>query len=225
MCQLADHPDRVLIKHAEEVENNLVCALCDEEVEEAIKSRCHHSFCRLCVTKYINSHDDAPPPECPQCHIPLIIDVKLSAIEADFSLMQKHSIINRIDMLSWRSSTKIEAHLEELYKSRPKNGLSSSMSPTQREATIKHFMENVEVAVFLVGLKAGGVALNLIEVSQAFFMDTWWNPSVEWQAANRIHSIGQNREKKAQMIQATVGGDSTTMDRLTPSDMQCLFQN
>ncbi|KAL7273582.1 DNA repair protein rad16 [Rhizina undulata] len=276
MRQLADHPDLVLRKHAEEGQNNLVCALCDEEAEEAIKSRCHHTFCRLCVTKYINSYDDTAPPECPQCHIPLNIDVTQPAIEADYSLIKKHSIINRIDMSSWRSSTKIEALVEELYKSRSKNCtiksivfsqftsmlqlvewrlhragfktvmLEGSMSPTQREATIKHFMENVEVEVFLVSLKAGGVALNLIEASQVFIMDPWWNPSVEWQAADRIHRIGQNRvctitrliiedsiesrivelqEKKAQMIQATVGGDSTAMDRLTPADMQFLFQN
>lgn len=37
-------------------------------------------------------------------------------------------------------------------------------------------MNNVHVTVFLVSLKAGGVALNLTEASTVFLMDSWWNP-------------------------------------------------
>ena len=37
---------------------------------------------------------------------------------------------------------------------------------------------NVEVTVFLVSLKAGGVALNLTEASRVYLMDSWWNPAV-----------------------------------------------
>lgn len=69
------------------------------------------------------------------------------------------------------------------------------MSPQARDATIKHFSEetfdrdgflltrmnlvnNVGVVVFLVSLKAGGVALNLTEASRVYLMDSWWNPAV-----------------------------------------------
>lgn len=34
--------------------------------------------------------------------------------------------------------------------------------------------------VFLMSLKAGGVALNLTAASMVAIMDPWWNPSVEW---------------------------------------------
>lgn len=37
-------------------------------------------------------------------------------------------------------------------------------------------VNNVHVTVFLVSLKAGGVALNLTEASTVFLMDSWWNP-------------------------------------------------
>jgi DNA repair protein RAD16 len=37
---------------------------------------------------------------------------------------------------------------------------------------------NVGVTVFLVSLKAGGVALNLTEASRVYLMDSWWNPAV-----------------------------------------------
>jgi len=39
-------------------------------------------------------------------------------------------------------------------------------------------VKNVEVTVFLVSLKAGGVALNLTEASRVYLMDSWWNPAV-----------------------------------------------
>lgn len=71
------------------------------------------------------------------------------------------------------------------------------MSPQARDATIKHFsmchslpisidllicalVNNVDVTVFLVSLKAGGVALNLTEASRVYLMDSWWNPAVRY---------------------------------------------
>jgi DNA repair protein RAD16 len=37
--------------------------------------------------------------------------------------------------------------------------LEGGMTPQQRDATIQHFMKNSNVTVFLISLKAGGVAL------------------------------------------------------------------
>ena len=79
-------------------------------------------------------------------------------------------------------------------------------------------MNNVHVTVFLVSLKAGGVALNLTEASTVFLMDSWWNPAVEYrkdsrffhypqplptalpEAMDRIHRLGQHRPVKAVKI-------------------------
>jgi hypothetical protein len=41
-------------------------------------------------------------------------------------------------------------------------------------------VNNVHVTVFLVSLKAGGVALNLTEASRVYLMDSWWNPAVRF---------------------------------------------
>lgn len=54
-------------------------------------------------------------------------------------------------------------------------------------------MTNPDCEVFLVSLKAGGVALNLTEASRVFIVDPWWNPAAEWQSADRCHRIGQKR--------------------------------
>jgi hypothetical protein len=37
---------------------------------------------------------------------------------------------------------------------------------------------------------------NLTEASMVFMMDSWWNPSVEYQAMDRIHRLGQKRPVK-----------------------------
>jgi hypothetical protein len=41
-------------------------------------------------------------------------------------------------------------------------------------------VNNVGVTVFLVSLKAGGVALNLTEASRVYLMDSWWNPAASF---------------------------------------------
>lgn len=280
MRQMADHPDLVLRRHAanNDGESTLVCQICDDEAEQALRSKCHHTFCGMCIKEYcegwVGAEEDL---ECPVCHVPLSIDLTAPPIKAEPNLTKKGSIINRINMDGgWRSSTKIEALVEELYKLRSDRQtiksivfsqftsmldlvewrlnragfqtvkLQGSMSPSQREGIIKHFMETPSVEIFLVSLKAGGVALNLCEASQVFILDPWWNPSVEWQSGDRVHRIGQHRpvkitrlviedsiesriielqEKKASMISATIGQDDAAMNRLTPADMQFLFVN
>ena len=54
---------------------------------------------------------------------------------------------------------------------------------------ILFLVNNVHVTVFLVSLKAGGVALNLTEASRVYLMDSWWNPAVSpLLSASRLHS-------------------------------------
>lgn len=279
MRQLADHPDLVLKKISSGNDSSvIVCQLCDDVAEEPIESKCHHRFCRLCIKEYVESFmEENSRLICPVCHIGLSIDLSQAALEVDMESFQKQSIVSRLDMQgNWRSSTKIEALVEELYHLRSDRRtiksivfsqftsmldlvewrlkragfqtvkLQGSMSPTQRDETIKYFMDNIHCEVFLVSLKAGGVALNLCEASQVFILDPWWNPSVEWQSGDRVHRIGQHRpvkitrfciedsiesriielqEKKATMINATINQDEAAINRLTPDDLQFLFNN
>ena len=48
--------------------------------------------------------------------------------------------------------------------------LQGTMTPEARNRTIQHFTSRQECTVFLLSLKAGGVALNLIEASRVFVM-------------------------------------------------------
>ncbi|KAL4955042.1 SNF2 family N-terminal domain-containing protein [Aspergillus filifer] len=276
MRQVANHPDLILKKHAEGGQNVLVCSICDEPAEEAIRSRCHHDFCRRCVKDYIQSFDTDSVVDCPRCHIPLSIDLEQPDMEQHEDHIKKNSIVNRIRMEDWTSSTKIEMLVYELYKLRSKKQtvksivfsqftsmlqlvewrlrragfntvmLDGTMTPAQRQKSIDYFMNNVNVEVFLVSLKAGGVALNLTEASRVFIVDPWWNPAAEWQSADRCHRIGQRRpcvitrlciedsvesrivmlqEKKANMINGTINKDQgEALEKLSPEDMQFLFR-
>ena len=55
------------------------------------------------------------------------------------------------------------------------------MAMEQRDRMIHAFTNNPDVRVFLMSLKAGGVALNLTAASHVMLMDPWWNPAVEQQ--------------------------------------------
>ncbi|OAL02708.1 hypothetical protein IQ06DRAFT_292039 [Phaeosphaeriaceae sp. SRC1lsM3a] len=277
MRQVANHPDLLLKKKsAEGAQNVYVCNICDEPAEDAVRSRCHHEFCRACVKDFMDTCEaSGTDADCPRCHIALTIDFEQPELEQDEDCVKKTSIINRIKMENWTSSTKIEMLVYDLYKLRSKKQtlksivfsqftsmlqliewrlrragfntvmLDGSMTPAMRQKSIDHFMTNPDVEVFLVSLKAGGVALNLTEASRVFIVDPWWNPAAEWQSADRCHRIGQKRpcvitrlciedsvesrmvalqEKKAAMIAGTVNNDKVAMDRLSPEDLQFLFR-
>ncbi|KAG8796960.1 DNA repair protein rad16 [Serendipita sp. 411] len=281
MRQMACHPDLVLkskknMEFAADVVETAVCRLCNEIAEDAIESKCHHIFDRECIRQYVEASIGIKP-ECPVCHLPLSIDLEAEAIEISGESVNKarQGILGRLDLDEWRSSSKIEALVEELSSLRNQDRtvkslvfsqfvnfldliafrlkragfnicrLEGTMTPQARDLTIKHFMNNVDVTVFLVSLKAGGVALNLTEASRVYLMDSWWNPAVEFQAMDRIHRLGQHRpvqaiklviedsiesrivqlqEKKSAMVEATLSTDDSAMGRLTPEDLSFLFR-
>ena len=49
-----------------------------------------------------------------------------------------------------------------------------------------------DARIFLISLKAGGTGLNLTAADIVIHYDPWWNVSVQNQATDRTHRIGQN---------------------------------
>jgi SNF2 family DNA or RNA helicase len=62
----------------------------------------------------------------------------------------------------------------------------------QREDVIRTFKQDAGHSVLVLSLRAGGVGLNLQDASYVFHFDRWWNPSVERQAEDRSHRLGQD---------------------------------
>ena len=61
-----------------------------------------------------------------------------------------------------------------------------------RETPVKRFQAG-EVPIFLISLRAGGTGLTLTAADTVIHYDPWWNPSVEAQATDRAHRIGQDK--------------------------------
>ncbi|MCK5818447.1 MAG: DEAD/DEAH box helicase [Psychromonas sp.] len=64
---------------------------------------------------------------------------------------------------------------------------------TKNRSEIIDRFQAMEVPVFLISLKAGGVGLNLTAADTVIHYDPWWNPAVENQATDRAYRIGQDK--------------------------------
>ncbi|KAG0215198.1 hypothetical protein BGX33_001363 [Mortierella sp. NVP41] len=71
--------------------------------------------------------------------------------------------------------------------------LDGTMQRNDRTAAMVNFKERANCSVILISLKAGGVGLNLTSAQRVYLMDPHWNPSVESQAIDRIHRLGQTK--------------------------------
>ncbi len=112
-----------------------------------------------------------------------------------------------------------------------------------RATPVKRFQKG-EVPLFLISLKAGGTGLNLTAADTVIHYDPWWNPSVENQATDRAHRIGQDKPvfvykmiaegtveerilelqgKKAGLAAALFGDKPGAAAKLTPEDLQWLM--
>lgn len=63
---------------------------------------------------------------------------------------------------------------------------------------------NGDKDLFLVSLRAGGTGLNLTGGDTVILYDSWWNPAIEDQAADRVHRFGQ--KKSVQVIRLIMKG-------------------
>ena len=113
-----------------------------------------------------------------------------------------------------------------------------------RRTPITRFQNN-EVPLFLISLKAGGTGLNLTAADTVIHFDPWWNPSVENQATDRAHRIGQEKPvfvykliaagtveerildlqaKKAHLAAALFGESPAAAASLSPDDLKWLME-
>lgn len=262
---------------AVDTRNDIKCGLCNDPEEDTVVTSCGHAFCKPCLIDFGASMGQN---SCPSCSKPLTVDFtsnkdgKEQRSKTTIKGFRSSSILNRIQLDDFQTSTKIDALREEIrfmierdgsakaivfsqfssfldliHYALKKSGvhcvqLDGSMSMGARDAAIKIFTEDPSCRVFLMSLKAGGVALNLTVASHVFLMDPWWNPAVERQAQDRIHRIGQYKpirivrfiientieerilklqEKKELVFEGTVGGCSEALAKLTEADLRFLF--
>ncbi|KAJ6343399.1 hypothetical protein OIU76_005189 [Salix suchowensis] len=284
--QAVDHPYLVVYSKTSALKGgNMVdldsaknaCGICHEPAEDPVVTSCAHGFCKTCLLDFSASFGEV---SCPVCSKSLTVDFTGNVDAGDQTAktnikgFRSGSILNRVQLDDFQTSTKIEALREEIRYMAERDGsakgivfsqftsfwisyitlskksgiscvqLVGSMSLAARDAAIKRFAEDSDCKIFLMSLKAGGVALNLTVASHVFLMDPWWNPAVERQAQDRIHRIGQYKpirivrfvientveerilqlqEKKELVFEGTVGGSSEALGKLTEADLRFLF--
>ncbi|RVD91203.1 nucleotide excision repair protein [Tubulinosema ratisbonensis] len=234
-----------------------VCGYCFEQPDDPIVTKCKHLFCKNEVELFDG--------ECPICKTKLSLDFSDSN---EILKMLNEKMAVKFNPSEWFSSSKIEKLLEILSNTSGKSVIFSQYTSfleivrwklersgfktvclygstplTQRSAVIEKF-NKTDVNIFLVSLKAGGLALNLTTATSVFIMDLWWNPAVEHQAIDRIHRIGQNRpisvykfimkdtveekvlilqEKKEALASTAIDFDENAFNKLSEDDLEFLF--
>lgn len=226
---------------------------------DQVKSACGHHFHRLCIQELLETAPaSAGTLGCPVCYSALTVDMAqvmsevasvtpsaVSALSSPSTLpelpveappaptqtaAQRKSILSRIKVSEFQSSTKIEVLIQELttaFEAGPddkaivfsqftnmlelvdfrlkKEGLrcvllTGSLTMEARHNILTAFNSDPSLRVILISLKAGGEGLNLQIANHIFLMDPWWNPAAEMQAIQRAHRIGQTKHVRAVRI-------------------------
>lgn len=105
--------------------------------------------------------------------------------------------------------------------------------------------EQNDTHLFLISLKAGNTGINLTAADYVFLFDPWWNESVQQQAIDRAHRIGQLKKvmaykmickdtieekilqlqgRKKKLSESLIRSDSDFIRTLDEEDIKWLFQ-
>ncbi|CZK08139.1 DEAD/DEAH box helicase [Legionella pneumophila serogroup 1] len=133
--------------------------------------------------------------------------------------------------------------IEELLIVRQYDYLKLTGQTQNRQALVDQFQQG-DTPIFLISLKAGGTGLNLTRADTVIHYDPWWNPSVEDQATDRTHRIGQEspvfvyklitsgtveeailgmQEKKRQLVEGILSTDASRSMVLSEEDLNQFF--
>jgi len=72
--------------------------------------------------------------------------------------------------------------------------LDGSTKLEDRRDTVADFQSDSSIFVFLLSTRAGGLGINLTSADTVIFYDSDWNPTIDSQAMDRAHRLGQTRQ-------------------------------
>ena len=118
--------------------------------------------------------------------------------------------------------------------------LDGSTNLQDRRYMVDEYQRNDNIFAFLLSTRAGGLGINLIAADTVIFYDNDWNPTMDEQATDRAHRIGQTkpvtvyrlvtrgtveekivkRAKQKQNVQSTVYGDTFKMKEVVSMVME-----
>lgn len=72
--------------------------------------------------------------------------------------------------------------------------LDGSSTIMDRRDMVKDFQNRSDIFVFLLSTRAGGLGINLTAADTVIFYESDWNPTLDLQAMDRAHRLGQTRD-------------------------------
>lgn len=72
--------------------------------------------------------------------------------------------------------------------------LDGSTKLEDRRDTVADFQTKSDIFVFLLSTRAGGLGINLTAADTVIFYDSDWNPTIDSQAMDRAHRLGQTKQ-------------------------------
>ncbi|ORY09922.1 SNF2 family N-terminal domain-domain-containing protein [Clohesyomyces aquaticus] len=72
--------------------------------------------------------------------------------------------------------------------------LDGSTKLEDRRDTVADFQSRPEIFIFLLSTRAGGLGINLTSADTVIFYDSDWNPTIDSQAMDRAHRLGQTKQ-------------------------------
>ncbi|MFA9558562.1 SNF2 helicase associated domain-containing protein [Evansella sp. AB-rgal1] len=118
-------------------------------------------------------------------------------------------------------------------------------TPSRDRVELADRFNNGEKDLFLISLKAGGTGLNLTGGDTVILFDSWWNPAVEEQAADRVYRFGQKnvvqvtklittgtieekihklQEQKRELLDRVIQPGETMISSLSKEDIEELLE-
>merc|ERR1740128_246553 len=99
-------------------------------------------------------------------------------------------------VLIYSQMTRIIDLLEEYmwYRKWTYMRLDGSSKISDRRDMVADFQTRSDIFVFLLSTRAGGLGINLTAADTVIFYDSDWNPTVDQQAMDRAHRLGQTKQ-------------------------------
>ncbi len=72
--------------------------------------------------------------------------------------------------------------------------LDGSTKLEDRRDTVHDFQTQPDIFIFLLSTRAGGLGINLTAADTVIFYDSDWNPTIDSQAMDRAHRLGQTKQ-------------------------------
>ncbi|MBR5236215.1 MAG: DEAD/DEAH box helicase [Clostridia bacterium] len=166
------------------------------------------------------------------------LDLCMNLVETSVAAGHKILIFSQFTSMLSRIALKLKKRHLSYYL------IEGATKKEDRLAQVNAFNQD-ETPVFLVSLKAGGTGLNLTGADVVIHYDPWWNQSVQNQATDRSHRIGQKKSvsvykliakdtieekimalanKKQSLAEAVLPDDQNIFKNLTKEELLDLFR-